>query len=220
MVGLGYLPGGGDFSYATAISADGSVIVGSSDSVLGDRVAYRWTAATGMVALGTISPPGVFYSSALDVSGDGRVVVGNHGVIPIAFRWTATGGVQDLENPLDLPFPNDYANYALATSGDGSIVVGTASAFSVGTDSHAVVWDEQGNARLLSDLLRDLGANVDGWTLRSATDISADGRVIVGNGTSPDGIFQVWRAVIPEPSPAALLALGLIALSIRRRRLH
>ena len=48
---LGDLPGGPFISLATAISADGSIVVGLSNSAAGQE-AFRWTGATGMVGLG------------------------------------------------------------------------------------------------------------------------------------------------------------------------
>ena len=55
--GLGDLPGGFTFSHAQAISSDGRVIIGqshSAESTDDDDTgeAFRWTAETGMVALG------------------------------------------------------------------------------------------------------------------------------------------------------------------------
>ena len=72
MVGLGHLPGDTN-STATGVSADGSVIVGTSSSASGSQ-AFRWTAGSGMVGLGYL--PGGTNSSATAVSGDGSVVVG------------------------------------------------------------------------------------------------------------------------------------------------
>ena len=72
--GLGDLPGGGYGSSASAVSGDGSVVVGHSTSGSGVE-AFRWTASGGMVGLGAL-PGRTFYSSAFDVSADGSVVVG------------------------------------------------------------------------------------------------------------------------------------------------
>ncbi|WP_181952576.1 hypothetical protein [Vulcaniibacterium gelatinicum] len=79
MVSLGALPGGTN-SFAADVSADGTVVVGSSDSE-GEMVgtAFRWTVAEGMRSLGTL--PGDDYSFADAVSADGRVVVGSSGAI-------------------------------------------------------------------------------------------------------------------------------------------
>lgn len=80
MVGLGDLPGGSFFSRAFAASADGSVVVGVSDSgpLAEDDEAFRWTSTGGMVGLGDLLGGG-FSSAALDTSADGSVVAGISG---------------------------------------------------------------------------------------------------------------------------------------------
>src|SRR5262249_16768436 len=73
--GLGDLPGGTFFSYATAVSADGTVVVGASKSTNGTE-AFRWSAPTGMVGLGVL--PGTnFSSTAYGVSRDGSIIAGS-----------------------------------------------------------------------------------------------------------------------------------------------
>jgi probable HAF family extracellular repeat protein len=60
--GLGDLPDGYTESYADDVSADGSVIVGTSKSRWPGaaenpgKEAFRWTQAGGMVGLGSLSP--------------------------------------------------------------------------------------------------------------------------------------------------------------------
>jgi probable HAF family extracellular repeat protein len=49
--GLGDLPGSTPHSEAYAVSSDGLVVVGYGTSVSGEQ-AFRWTAATGMAAIG------------------------------------------------------------------------------------------------------------------------------------------------------------------------
>ena len=70
-------PGGSLSSFAHAVSADGSIVVGSHDNTcIGcTEEAIRWTQAGGMVGMGYL--PGDDTSSAEDVSSDGSVVVGN-----------------------------------------------------------------------------------------------------------------------------------------------
>ena len=80
VVGLGDLPGGDFDGEAFDVSADGTVIVGGSDSNLGGlSEAFRWTANTGLVGLGAL--PGGRDSVAYGISGDGLVVVGESAFI-------------------------------------------------------------------------------------------------------------------------------------------
>src|ERR1039458_4097368 len=122
--GLGQMPGvwPAAGTYASAISGDGSTIMGygwvcangqrtcnSSDTVL----AYRWTVAGTYQILGSRGSSDFFGAGA--VSNDGSVVVGEH-ALPNkfdAFRWTAAHGM------VRLPM-----NIAIAVTGDGAMVAG------------------------------------------------------------------------------------------------
>jgi probable HAF family extracellular repeat protein len=81
MTGLGDLPGGNFFSYANEVSGDGATVVGQSASAQGFE-AFVWNAATGMRELDAVlaargaAPSGWFLTEALDVSADGRTIVG------------------------------------------------------------------------------------------------------------------------------------------------
>ncbi len=95
LIWLGTLPGS-DRSWASGVSADGSVVVGVAYYAPGQYRAFRWTAAGGMQDLGTL---GGDWSWASAVSADGSVVVGeaeNAAGQRRAFRWTAASGMQEL----------------------------------------------------------------------------------------------------------------------------
>lgn len=73
--------------------------------------------------------------------------------------------------------------------------------------------------RSVKDLLEtDYGLSLTGWTLTSARAISADGFVITGWGLNPSGHIEAWIAVIPEPSTALLVAVGLAGIAWTRGR--
>jgi hypothetical protein len=89
-------------------------------------------------------------------------------------------------------------------SGDGLIVAGTCQVASV---NHAFVWSESAGTVSLRDLLLSRGVDLSGWTsLTSITSMSADGRVVVGYGTS-EGSTRAFLADISEPPPCALADL-------------
>ena len=97
MVSLGDFPTGGTESTATAISDDGSVIVGGGLHFGPVGEAFRWTSGPGLVGLGDLAG-GTADSLALGVSGDGNTVVGEsiraNGIE--AFVWTIGSGMQGL----------------------------------------------------------------------------------------------------------------------------
>jgi probable HAF family extracellular repeat protein len=128
MVGLGDLAGGSFLSAATAVSADGSVVVGQGVSASGAE-AFRWTSGGGMVGLGDLAG-GSFFSVALAVSANGSVVVGQGTTASEveAFVWDATGGMQSLTDVLSPSVGAALDGWTLsvanAISADGRTVVG------------------------------------------------------------------------------------------------
>ena len=161
----GAVPLSSSLASPTAISADGSVIVGVGIS--GFRIVpIRWTLSEGVTPL---NPPfGSIDSRALAVSGDGTIAAGFtsfSGQITQATRWV---GAQ----PEALPFlPGGTTNsQAFALSTDGSTIVGYAGGLSAG-NVHAVRWTEDAG-------ISDLGAM--GGFNSVATGVSSDGSLIVG----------------------------------------
>jgi probable HAF family extracellular repeat protein len=162
-----------------------------------------------MVGLGDL-PGGAFSSIAYNVSTDGSVVVGRSASASgsEAFRWTSGGGMVGLGDLAGGAFDSS----ASAISSDGLIVVGRAT---TALGQEAFIWDSVNGMRRLYDVLESdfgLGASLTGWTLNSATAISADGTTIVGYGLNPFGNTEAWLFTIPEPSTSAMLAAG-VALS-------
>lgn len=158
MVGLGYLPGA-DSSWANAVSADGSVVVGSG--------AFRWTQLGGMVGIGD--------GTASAVSADGSVVAVNRviGGEVAGFRWTPQGGMVGLG---DLPGGLVRSGVG-GISADGSLVVGNSYSAS---GPEAFRWTSEGGMVGLGDL--------PGGGFRSGAEgVSSDGSVVVGFSNSADG---------------------------------
>jgi probable HAF family extracellular repeat protein len=116
---LGDLPGGSFSSVATAISADGSTVVGHSVSGTNSE-AFRWTRAGGMQGLGQLYPS----TDATAVNADGSIVVGIAGSgNTVAFRWTQSTGM------VGLGTGGASASEASGISGDGSVIVGALGAY-------------------------------------------------------------------------------------------
>ncbi len=203
MTGLGFLPTHGS-SVASAVSADGTVVAGSSRpaNTTDPGEAFRWTPATGMAGLGQLGGSYVA-SGAAGISADGTVVVGtaNNNIPSVdilfqAFRWTEAAGMVGLGH-----LPGDDGSFATDASADGSIVVGSSRIGFLA--QHAFIWDSDHGMRDLQEVLINdfgLGANLAGWTLYEAAAISDNGRVIVGTGLNPLGEREAWVAIVPEPS--------------------
>ncbi len=204
LIPMGYLPGH-TYSSATGISADGSVIVGYSGGS-GSSELFRWTDGDGMVDLGTLAGATGIWDPA--VSADGSVVAGESG--GELFRWTEDTGMVGLGtlSGADNMWVRDM-------SADGSIIVGTCNMTNGG--SEGFVWDAAGGIQNAEDYLTAHGVDLDVWSLRRVSGISADGTVLVGIGQTPYAHSEAWMATIPEPTSLCMLALGGLAV-LRRRK--
>lgn len=167
-LGLGDLPGGANVSVAWGVSADGTTVVGTSESAAGTE-AFRWTVAEGMIGLADL-PGGAFVSYASDVSADGSVVVGQSQSAPVpaseAFRWTTpTGlaGIGDLEG-------GSFFSTAVAVSYNGHVIAGTGN---TANGSAAYRWTAQTGMAALDNPFGVAATS-------TAYDMSADGSTIVG----------------------------------------
>lgn len=204
--GLGH-PYGVYDSRATAVSADGSTVVGVITPIPGSpqpQQGFRWTRVSGLSGLGTLGAGGS--SEAYAVSADGSVVVGSatFGSDSLAFGWANTVGMIALSPPGRFSSAADLSDdggvivgscffaavfqdgtckslgagdQAHAVSGDGSIIVGTTYVFGVGYTA----W------RRVGTLFLDLGDLPGGDLSTSPDDISFDGSVIVGSAQSTFG---------------------------------
>jgi hypothetical protein len=132
-----------------------------------------------------------------------------------AFRWSLPSGIVPL--PSDEAFP---ATFAAGISADARRIVGWATH---ADGDVAVIWDETGRLRPVSDLLSAEGRTAtEGWRMLRARAISADGRAIVGEGLNPSGMREAWLVrsptFVPDLRPARVRhARRLIAVNIHGR---
>jgi len=193
--GLGDLPGGGFSSSVADISADGSVVVGSSLSGSGQE-AFRWQSGV-MTGLGDFAG-GTFESLAHATSADGSVVVGYGKVassnptisLRAPFRWE--GGVMTLLQAANI----DDNTWASGVSADGVIVAGAG--------------EDAGFRRVLRwvapSTARQIVPGLSGATVANPSKVSADGSRIVGN--SNGGAPGPFTPVIWEPNTSSVIDLG------------
>ena len=188
---------------AADVSADGSVVVGGGCGTWGVGP-FRWTAATGMVAL---DPGGEFDSTVEGVSADGTVVVGwkrraNTNDLIKAFRWTSATGIVEIG---DLP-GGGTESYASDASADGSVVVGRGSGAS---GLEAFRWTSGGGTAGLSDLP---GGSF--WSMANA--VSADGSVVVGLANANNSAAEAFRWA----SASGMVGLGVLPGGLSGSRAH
>jgi probable HAF family extracellular repeat protein len=201
-----------------AVSADGSVVVGSHQSAAGIE-AFRWMSDGTIEGLGDL-PGGLFSSAAFDVSADGNVVVGvsstvsDNQTVGQAFRWTPQTTMIAIAEP---------GTGARAISADGSVIVGvsnTGGGFrlpelpgrppfnlpgsfdvvprAVSSDGAVVVGGSNfrvGIGGFRTDAFRwtEAGGSMDLGVANSiANDVSGDGSVVVGGRLVPGAFY--WTA--------------------------
>ncbi len=175
---LGDLPGGTYYCYPKAVSGDGAVVVGRSESSNGTE-AFVWREGV-ISGLGCLPAPS-FYSDARGVNADGSVIVG------IAHKLAGTSASFDVpclwrngqieELPLVSPsYTNNEAPYPSGVSGDGSRIVGNGwTANCTGFARSEALLYENGAYTLLGDL-------PGGEFYSRAYAISGDGTTVVGEG--------------------------------------
>ncbi|MFN7161854.1 MAG: hypothetical protein ACK4NB_02200 [Fimbriimonadales bacterium] len=172
-------------SFASDISADGRVVVGSASNHYSEPRAFRWE--NGVMT--PIVPLGGAGSNAYGVSADGNVVVGNvvyaNGQV-VAYRWTARDGMQFLGAL------GGVLGAAFGASANGSVIVGWAE--NLQRQYVACVWREGQGAQALP------GSENGGQALS----VSADGSAIVGYsivGGGSSAAFR-WTATVRGASRA------------------
>lgn len=202
MTGLGYLPGEGKNTLVTDLSADGRLAVGWGQTNKRGDVWQPFVQKLGVDAeprpLGSTEEFGP-QARAMGVSGDGEVVVGFMGGVKgfEAFSFRSSG--HQLRALGDLP-GGRYSSGAHAASADGRVIVG------VGSDAQgnvAVVWLGDERIQSIAEILKARGVDLDGWQLHEASDVSADGKAVVGYGTNPEGQREAWIATLDWPLDVA-----------------
>jgi len=172
-------PGSGVSRPAEAhlVSADGRFAVGTW-WFGSNRIAFRWSQATGLERLGSLSAATVSLFPRA-VSDDGEVIVGEAPTATgelHAFRWSPATGVVDL-GTLGGTFST-----ATGLSADGNVVIGRS--YSATGAQRAFVWTA-GTGMV------DLGTL--GGMSASAAAISADGSVIVGTAHDSSNRNRAFR---------------------------
>lgn len=133
------------FSEAWDISSDGTVVVGFSLSAAGLPTAYRWTAATGIVSLGTL--PGGSLSIATASNTDGSIIVGfGDDALGITRAWIWTqrcGAMRDLQTELITVYGQANAAGWTLTTADGISDTGFVAGSGIDPAGNTQIWTSQ-----------------------------------------------------------------------------
>lgn len=199
---------GGTTSQATGVSADGSVVVGTSVGI-GANDAFLWTTSSV-----SATPLGGSNSSASAISSDASTIVGRSS--NLAFRYDV--GATTMTSLGDLPGGFGQSN-ARDVSADGSVIVGQGSSTS-GFPLAAFIWDQTNGMQNLKTLLETThGLDLTGWNLIEANAVSDNGLIITGTALNPSFRTEAFLVdLTPIPTPLAVTAglLTFLLLAVRR----
>ncbi len=171
-------------SRANNVSADGTVIVGWQDASDGFRQGAIWVDGVQTLLVDASSIP---VGEAQAATPDGSVVVGGSTATSDAYRWIGGSAVESIGGLAGF----NWRSSATDVSDDGSVIVGWSG---FGGDRAAFIWIEGAGLQRLDDYLAAEGiTGAEGWTLATATGVSADGRVIVGWGFDPSFAIRGFR---------------------------
>ncbi len=201
---LGVLPGwaAATVNNGVAFSRDGTVIAGfmaDTPSAQPDHTnqIFRWNEASGITVIAPLWPGGAVGDPVTDqrlwMNDDGSVLVGTFDLNaetrapePSAFRWTEATG------PLAIAATPGQRSVLRDASRDASVAVGYTL-----EDERPFVWNAAAGLRELSAVLTAAAVDQSGWVLSKPAALSADGRVVVGEGLC-SGVPAVYRAVLPD----------------------
>jgi probable HAF family extracellular repeat protein len=199
MVDLGSLAGGDRSTRANGVSADGRIVVGWEETREGYRQGAKWVDGREELVQG----PNGIVGEAHAANRDGSLIVGGNCDFtrPLgrltAWTWTPAAGVTCFPVvPPSWALNRPYNAVMFGTSDDGRVIGG---ALTFGLDAESVVWFD-GEPFMLRDYLRSHGIPdaFEGWINTGfVTDVSVDGRTLVGYGAGPTA-FQGFLVVLPE----------------------
>lgn len=180
-------------AWSTAISRDGTAIIGKGASVDGMQN-FRWTQATGMQFLYVWMYPE--FGDALGVNGNGTVYTGSYGsnppsIYPRAFRLSG-GALSDLGT-----LTGQWGSSGKAISADGTVIVGY---------SDTILGPRAIRVRYGSDM-EDLGTIHPSSS--EAVKTNENGTVVIGNSGLQAFIWTEAMGMVPLAQYAISLGVAL-----------
>ena len=191
IIDLGVLSGGTS-SVATAVSSDGSIVVGYGTISGGGTRMFTYQSGTMTQVVIPAYITNNFFANG--VSGDGSILVGFTNIYGgRGFKYT--GGTLTILSPLG----GQTSSVTNAISSDGTVIVGYS--IDSGGMNHAVKYNSSGTITSLDPY--------DDYIYSQATAVSSDGSVIVGYGFSGNsGVMEAFYV-----SGGNLTAFGYIVAS-------
>lgn len=197
-------------SRAFGISADGSVIVGGNSGMAPAPAVY-WDGSGNVTSLGVL-PGGGSFAAARGVSGDGTVIVGFGTITNTITGYTEYQAFRrDGVNGYSLLGVEGTQSYAYGANTDGSVIVGSYEDANPSVAYRAFRWDAVSG-------MQDIGSLIgfgpfDSYYRVEASDVNADGSVIVGysnsgNGTRAFRWVQTYTALGAAGGPLSIVAAG------------
>lgn len=203
----------GESSRANGVNNDGSVVAGWQDGA--GRQGSVWV--NGVQEL-IFTNTGAVAQEAYEVSGDGRYAVG---IGVGSFFGTGNAYRYDIDNDTYEVLPNLASGAqrfmgAAAVNGDGTLVGGGTWGTGPATFGNGFIWEEGVGTMTVNAYLdsKDIDYPA-GFTFSFVSSISDDGQWIAGWGGP--GSAQSWVVHIPAPSSLALIGLGGLSATRRRR---
>jgi hypothetical protein len=187
-------------SWALAVSADGSLIVGQTTTQVPHIVQpYLWSSSSAISLLTTPPPPGgepvEVEATGAGMTPDGSVVfVGGFDETTAAirriYRWTAASGLSPIgEMPVGAKL---QTRWPVAAGGSEALIP---------TYEDSYLWTARSGFQEVVALLQDGGVNLGSAQRVAAIDLSADGQTLLGTGKfeySPGQFrWESWVARLP-----------------------
>ncbi len=200
LTGMAPLPQlGTNSARGNCVSNDGEYIGGWDEASTGPRRAAIW--GPGLIETLVLedpvnNPDGI--GEVYGLSSDGRYVVGSN--LDSAFLWDRITDTLTNFGPLPNCCGGFFdAGYSQAVSDAGDRVVGQ---FGSGPFSFVgTIWTPSGGYERLEDVLTAAGANLNGYTITSAMDISPDGSIIIGSAVPAGSFFGEWFIATLDNGP-------------------
>jgi probable HAF family extracellular repeat protein len=183
---------------AHAVSADGSVVVGSQTSTEGFNQGTKWVDGRQELVPG----PDGFVGTAMAANNDGAVIVGRICRPPFAadqsaWVWRPRNGTTCLPAPRRRVSPGPVIILEAAATSDDGQVIGGSQNVGGSVDSDAVIWID-GQPAYLKEFLQTNGVPdaFRTWVnTGTITGISPDGRILVGWGAALGG-FRGYMVIL------------------------